>query len=255
MSSPYAMQGRWRPLILISANLFGIALFASWLLEPTRSLWMELDNLTFWSMNNSLAEGKAWRWFWAIANNRMFDLVTLGCMLLLFSDYSLRKDRQNLNRYIAIGILMLIAVLVASQVGKAIPITRPSAANYYPEALRLSHLVPEIYTKDISGDTFPGDHGLILLLYAGFVGFFMSRTYGLIAIIMMVVFTLPRLMSGAHWLTDEIVGAVAIGVITLSWLLATPLHSVAINRLEVWVAKRRSSFSRTDQIRENNSQV
>ncbi len=255
MSSPYAMQGRWRPLILISANLFGIVLFASWLLEPTRSLWMELDNLTFWSMNNSLAEGKTWRWLWAITNNRMFDLVTLGCMLLLFGDYSLRKDRQNLNRYIAVGILMLIAVLIASQVGKAIPIVRPSAANYYPEALRLSHLVPEIDTKDISGDTFPGDHGLILLLYAGFVCFFMSRTYGMFASVMMVVFTLPRLMSGAHWLTDEIVGAVALGVITLSWFLATPLHSIALNRLEGWIAKRRGSFSSTGKIRENNSQV
>ncbi len=255
MTSLHSMHGQWRPLILLSANLFGIVLFASWLQEPTRSLWMELDNWAFWSMNNSLAEGKTWRWFWAITNNRMFDLVTLGCMLLLFGDYSLRKDRQNLNRYIAVGILMLIAVLIASQVGKAIPIIRPSAVNYYPEALRLSHLVPEIYTKDISGDTFPGDHGLILLLYAGFVSFFMSRTYGLIASVMMVAFTLPRLMSGAHWLTDEIVGAVALGVITLSWLLATPLHAVAINRLEIWVAKRRSNFSGTGKIRENNSQV
>ena len=255
MSSPHAMPGQWRPLILISTNLFGIALFASWLLEPTRSLWMQLDNWAFWSMNNSLADGNLWRWFWAITNNRMFDLITLGCMLVLYSHYSLRKDRQNLNRYIAVGILMLIAVLVASQIGKAIPIIRPSATNYFPDALRLSHLVPEISTKDISGDTFPGDHGLILLIYAGFVGFFMSRTYGVIASMMMVAFTLPRLMSGAHWLTDEIVGAVALGVITLSWLLATPLHAVTINGLERWVAKRRSGLSHSGDIRENNSQI
>lgn len=255
MSPPHTIRGQWRPLILTSTNLLGIILFASWLLEPTRSLWLELDNWAFWTMNNSLAEGKTWQWFWAITNNRMFDLVTLGCMLLLFSDYSLRKDRQNLNRYIAIGILMLIAVLIASQIGKALPISRPSATNDFPEALRLSQLVPEILTKDTSGDSFPGDHGLILLIFAGFVSFYMSRIYGVIAIIMMIFFTLPRLMSGAHWLTDEIVGAVALGVITLGWLFATPLHAAAIKRLEGWIIKRRSSFCRTRQNREKNSQT
>jgi len=239
MSSPY-IPGQWRPYVLIFANLTGILLFASWLLEPTHSLWMQLDTMVFWAMNNSLAEGRAWQWLWAIANNRMFDIATMACMLMLFGHYSLRKDRQNLNRYISIGILLLITVLIASQIGKAIPITRPSATNDFPHALLLSQLVTDISTKDITGDSFPGDHGLILLLYAGFVGFFMSRSYGAIAFIMMIVFTLPRLMSGAHWLTDEIVGAGAIGIIILSWLFATPMQSIALNKIESWVKRGRS---------------
>lgn len=230
-------------MILISANLFAVLLFASWLLDPTRSLWMELDNWAFWAMNNSLAQGRAWQWFWAITNNRFFDLVPAACMLILYSHCSLGKDRQNLNRYIAIGILMLITILLASQFGKALPIERPSATFAFPEALRISQLVPEIITKDTSGDSFPGDHGLVLLLYAGFVGFFMPRIYGAIATIMMVLFTLPRLMSGAHWLTDEIVGAVAIGAVILSWLLATPLYAITIIRLEAWVARFRNTPS------------
>ncbi len=242
MSYPSSIHNQWRPVILVCANLFAIILFASWLLEPTRSLWIELDNRAFWAMNNSLAEGKAWQWLWAITNNRLFDLVPAACMLLLYGHYSLGKDRQNLNRYIAIGILLLITILVASQLGKALPIKRPSATLDFPEALRLSSLVPEIFTKDTSGDSFPGDHGLILLLYAGFISFFMPRVYGIIATIMMVLFTLPRMMSGAHWLTDEIVGAVAIGAVTLSWVLATPLHSLMINKFEGWIAGLRGKI-------------
>jgi Kdo2-lipid A phosphotransferase len=238
MSSPHAIHGQWRPLILIFANLFGILLFASWLLEPTRSLWMQLDNWAFWAMNNSLAEGRTWQWLWAITNHRLFDLVAAASMLLLYGHRSLIGDRENLNRYIAIGILLLLTALIASQIGKALPIDRISGTFEYPEALRVSNLVP-VLAKDTAIDSFPGDHGLILLLFAGFVSFFMPRSYGVIALIMMIAFTLPRLMSGAHWLTDEIVGALSIGVIFLSWVLATPLQGIALDKIEGWVERRR----------------
>jgi membrane-associated phospholipid phosphatase len=101
-----------------------------------------------------------------------------------------------------------------------------------------------MFAKDTASDSFPGDHGLVLLLFAGFVSFFMPRIYGIIASVMMVIFTLPRLMSGAHWLTDEIVGAVAVGVMCLSWVLATPLHSIALDKIEGGIRRvRRKSPS------------
>ncbi len=241
MSSPF-VPGQWRPYILISANLFGIILFASWLLEPTRSLWMDLDNRVFWAMNNSLAEGRAWQWLWAITNHRLFDLVAASSMLLLFAHRSLIGDRGNLSRYIAIGILLLLTALIASQVSKAIPIDRISGTFEYPEAIRISQLVP-VEAKDTAIDSFPGDHGLILLLFAGFVAFFMPRSYGIISFIMMIAFTLPRMMSGAHWLTDEIVGALSIGIVFLSWVLATPLHRIALDLIDRWVLRRKAKSS------------
>jgi len=200
---------------------------------------MELDNQVFWAMNNSLAEGKTWQWLWAITNNRLFDLVTAACMLALFGHYSLYRDRQNLNRYIAIGILLLLTAIIVSQIGKSLPIKRPSGTLIYEEALRLSKLVPEIFTKDTASDTFPGDHGLLLLLFTGFVSFYMPRIYGIIAFAMMIIFTMPRLVGGSHWLTDEVVGAASVGFASLSWILATPLHSIAINKLESWIIRLR----------------
>jgi membrane-associated phospholipid phosphatase len=103
--------------------------------------------------------------------------------------------------------------------------------------------VPGVFAKDTASDSFPGDHGLILLLFAGFVSYFMPRIYGIIAVVMMILFTMPRLMGGSHWLTDEIVGALAIGVMTLSWVLATPLHSIALDKIEGWVERRRAKSS------------
>jgi membrane-associated phospholipid phosphatase len=88
--------------------------------------------------------------------------------------------------------------------------------------------VTDIPTKDFSSDSFPGDHGLVLLLCAGFAMIYLPLPHGLLALMFMVLFTLPRLMSGAHWVTDEIVGALSLGLIALSWLFATPLHQVIL---------------------------
>jgi len=183
----------------------------SWLFEPTRSLWLTLDANVFWAMNGSLNWGDTWQKIWAIANNRAFDLAAAISMLSLFALRALRDDPQQLNRYIAMGLFMFVTLVIAMQIGKALPIERPSATAHFPEALRLTELVPDISTKDYSGDSFPGDHGLVLLICAGFALVYLPHLYALLAALFCVMFTLPRLMSGAHWLTDEIVGAIAVG--------------------------------------------
>jgi membrane-associated phospholipid phosphatase len=225
----------------VAGNLIAAVLFITWLLEPTRSLWLALDDWAFWSMNNSLAEGELWRQFWAVTNNRAFDLVAAFSMLLLFGHCALIKDRAHLLRYVAIGILMTFSIILIVQFGKMLPVERPSGTFIYSDALRLSDLVPHIDTKDLSEDSFPGDHGLVLLLCTGFILYNLPRAYGLLALLFMVIFTLPRLVSGAHWLTDELVGAVGMGFLGLSWILATPLHDRSVSWLEAKLQRFRRS--------------
>jgi putative membrane protein len=43
-----------------------------------------------------------------------------------------------------------------------------------------------------------------------------------------VVMLLPRMVVGAHWLSDITVGSFAISLFALGWLLATPLHAILI---------------------------
>jgi len=234
----------WRPTLLVSGNLLALALMISWLFEPTRSLWLTLDANVFWAMNGSLNWGDTWQKIWAIANNRAFDLAAAISMLSLFALRALRDDPQQLNRYIAMGLFMFVTLVIAMQIGKALPIERPSATAHFPEALRLTELVPDISTKDYSGDSFPGDHGLVLLICAGFALVYLPHLYALLAALFCVMFTLPRLMSGAHWLTDEIVGAIAVGSFILSWVFASPLHRKVMAGLESWVGSVRRRIGR-----------
>lgn len=245
---PNEMDTGWRKTPLGLANLLALLLLSSWLVEPTRSLWLTLDEQLFWAMNRSLAWGEPWQRLWALANNRAFDLVAALSMLLLFAHQALLRDRRRLRHYIAVGLMMFITLLLTLAISKELPIERPSATAMFTEALRLTQLVPDIPTKDFSSDSFPGDHGLVLLLCAGFALAYLPRRHGLLALLFMLLFTLPRLMSGAHWVTDELVGALSLGLISLSWLFATPLHRRLLGWFERLVERvlRRPGVSRSN---------
>lgn len=170
--------------------------------------------------------------FWALANNRGFDAIQGLSLLLLFAHYPLFRNRPQLARYAAIALLLFLTGLIAMQIGKALPIERPSATAIYPEALRLSQLVPWIHTKDISGDSFPGDHGLVLIICVVFFLRYLPRGYGLVGVGMGLAFVMPRLVGGAHWFSDEAVGAASLALLVLPWLFMTPLAEKVIRRLE-----------------------
>ncbi|ELO6405044.1 TPA: Kdo(2)-lipid A phosphotransferase, partial [Escherichia coli] len=72
-------------------------------------------------------------------------------------------------------------------------------------------------------DSFPGDHGMMLLIFSAFMWRYFGKVAGLIALIIFVVFAFPRVMIGAHWFTDIIVGSMTVILIGLPWVLLTPL--------------------------------
>jgi len=219
----------WRPAPLFADSLFAVLLFCSWWFEPGHTLWVRLDTAFFWAFNQSLDGNTGWQWFWAVANNRLFDLAAAGFMAGVFLVYSLRTRQAQPDWAVTLArfLVILLLTLVMVQIGKTIPIDRPSPTTIFPEAIRLSELVPEVSPKDISGDSFPGDHGLVLFIVAGGAWIYLSPGYGIAAILGALFFVMPRLASGAHWLSDELVGAVALGVLGLSWFVFTPIKMLS----------------------------
>jgi membrane-associated phospholipid phosphatase len=198
-------------------------------MEPTRSLWLQLDTLVFRAMNNSLLWGKTWQWIWAIANVRAFDLVGALAMLSLFVQQAPGLSRPKLYRLFSILLLTIITAVLAIQLGKGFPVDRHSPTLELENVNLLSQMVPQLPAKDTSTDCFPGDHGLVLLIIAGFITFFLPRSHAVLAWCFAVLFTLPRLMGGAHWLTDELVGALSIALLVFGLLFATPLHKKGVD--------------------------
>ena len=108
-----------------------------------------------------------------------------------------------------------------NQLGHLLPVSRPSPTLMVDGALRLTE-ISAIPTKDSAGDSFPGDHALFLMIFAGFALRYLPRWAGVVAVVMVPLFSAPRILAGAHWMTDVYVGALCLSLICLPLLLLTP---------------------------------
>jgi len=228
-------QNLWKPKTLISVNIFAILLFLSWLIEPSKTFWIELDTNFFWLCNDSLRDNTTWQTIWAVANNRAFDLVALVFVFGPFFYFG-HKNRWKISKTSAVLVFAALTVVITTTIGKSIPIEKQSATREFPNSLKITEMV-SFKTKDSSGDSFPGDHGIALIIYAGFAFFYLSKPYGVLISFLAVFFAFPRVMVGAHWLSDEIVGALSIALVSLSFVFFTPLHKIIFPKIESFFEK------------------
>jgi membrane-associated phospholipid phosphatase len=232
--------------------VFGAAaglLLGSWFLPPTRAWWDLLDVATFRTLNGSLDGPRAWQVFWAAANHRAADLVPLAFMLWLLARYVFAGTLQQAAQRSALLAAAVCAMLIARQVAEfdAFEVDRNSPTWVLDDPIRLSELVPWIDAKDASRHSFPGDHCLFLTMLAIFTWRAAGWRNGAISAGAAVVFSLPRLVSGAHWLTDDLVGSAAIALLAMGAFFGTPLHAVLAGWFEpltTWVLARWQRFAR-----------
>jgi len=219
----------WKTRPLLITHVLALLLMLSWLFEPSRSLWLYIDDVSFWFFNDSLKNGGDWyRYFWALVNMQEFDKVVAILLLGIFVVHGIKKGRALWGRHFGIFVAMVVVLGIwtgygnHTGIGQLLPFERLSATLEYPDSFRLAQWSTELKTKDASPDSFPGDHGMILLIVAGFVAYYFSRNYAWFALVVAIVGTMPRVVAGAHWVTDEVVGAVFIAMLALSWNFHTP---------------------------------
>ena len=181
------------PLIVLM-NLAGLALFFSWLLLPGHGFWFPVDAGVFRFFNNLLTENRAFLWLVAITNNRAFDGCSLLAMGLLMLSYWVKETPYGRRQIIIMGVVMLLTAVVLNQLGQMIPVQRHSPTLFFTDINRVSDLL-NVPTKDASKDSFPGDHGMMLMIFCGFMlRYFGVRAFA-ISLIIFVVFSLPRMMK------------------------------------------------------------
>lgn len=211
----------WR--LLLACNLAGILLFASWQLPEAHGFWQVLDEGVFRFFNDLLPQSKVFMYFVALVNLRPFDAVSFCFMLAIFYDYYRKKSPEGKRQLFCVGLVMLLTAVVAKYVDTHwINIARSSPSSFFADA----NLVSELSgwsVKDMTGDCFPGDHGMMLLIFSFYMLRYCGRRAFARCLAVVVVFSLPRLMSGAHWLTDIVVGSLSLVLVICGWLLYTPL--------------------------------
>ncbi len=188
--------------------------------------WDAADIWLFWAFNDSLKESHSWSVFWAIANNRSFDIVPALFFAGLFIAY-IRRGRSVYNSRVVeracLCLLAAIFVLTVTQAGW-LPLEerRLSPTLVQEDPVRISEQVEWIKTKDKSNNSFPSDHGMVASMFGLLLIYLAGRRYALYAGLGIVISVLPRLVSGAHWLSDVVVGSLMFSLPAFALMTATP---------------------------------
>ncbi|KAA8995259.1 phosphatase PAP2 family protein [Affinibrenneria salicis] len=216
---------------IIVLNALGLALFLSWYWQQRHGFWFALDSQIFRYFNQHLLSSPSFLRLVAITNNRAFDGCALLSMGLIYLRFYLRAAPPERRRLLLIGVTMLLCGTVLNQLGHLLPVKHTSPTLFFEHVNRVGQLTG-IPTKDASSDSFPGDHGMMLMVFAAFMLRYFTRGAFLLGVLIVIVFSLPRLMIGAHWFTDIAVGSLSVVLVGLSWCLLTPLSDKLINWLD-----------------------
>jgi membrane-associated phospholipid phosphatase len=237
--TPAFINNQWRLRPLLACHIVALLLLASWLWAPSRALWDQFDLQLFALLNAPVHDAGLWAKTWAIGSMRPVDMGVGVLMLavLLKADlvFSATQVRKALYAFLAALLVMLLLRVGFAELVKLMGWQRPSASLVVEGAARLTELFPTWEErwdmKDSATRSFPGDHASVLL-WAMFMSFFARNWRLLLVWSMAVVFMLPRLVAGAHWGSDALVGGVFLSLLGLAWACFTPFADKASERLE-----------------------
>ena len=223
---------RWNLPLLVATVGGAWVLFASWYyFSLTRAVWEVIDNAVFVAFNTLLREGPGWwKALVAITNHKLFDAIPALLTTLWFLKFAFDDGRRHLVKRFAAGAMIVIATVAVNRVTEmdSLRFERASPSLEREDAVRLTHEVTWLDFKDQSYQCFPGDHDVFLLMLVYFFWYYGGRRYGLPYLALAVVFSLPRIMVGAHWLTDDVVGSGFFALMGIGLLFATPLKDTML---------------------------
>lgn len=205
-------------------NLIGFLLLASWLWQPTRMWWDGVDQKVFFALNGSLAEHYWWQVVIAIMNFRPFDFIALAIMItpFLVPGWLFEKEETAMH-FLRLIVLLTFMIISRIALSELLNIHRQSPSLVLQPVNLLHELVPYIPAKDQASGSFPGDHAAVILSWFLYMWLFAKPKCRLPVILISITFVLPRLIGGAHWFTDDVVGGIFLAFFSVAWVCYTPL--------------------------------
>jgi Kdo2-lipid A phosphotransferase len=236
-----ANDKKWNFKALFICHIVMAILISTFLWPATRVYWDNLDAAWFKSINGSLNWGRNWQIFWALANHKGADWIEDIVILTFFTIHIKKAVKQLRPRkaaellfcifYIALIIYFVNRMLFR----KHLQIPRESPTLVFDSSIRLSELIPWLKIKDDSPKCFPGDHATTAILFAVSYLYYAGWRTGIFLALYAAFLCMPRMITGAHWLSDVIIGSGSIVLFFLSWALCTPFHSWFINQFERFI--------------------
>ncbi|NGX37160.1 MAG: Lipid A 1-diphosphate synthase [Chlamydiae bacterium] len=219
-------------------NCAGALLFASFFIPYTSEIWRSID-LTFFQWTNApLKHNHFLRVFWALANHSIADWIEDVCILgfylaaIVKTPKGLRMRRAAQLVFCALLAAATILLINRFICRDCLHLRRHSPTLQLDNAVYLSDYLTWISVKVDSNKSFPGDHATTALMFACSYAYFVRGRLALLALLYGAFLCLPRLIVGAHWLSDLVVGSGCIVLFSLTWAFLTPFADRCIARIE-----------------------
>ncbi len=232
------MQATWDKKKILFWHLFSLILLLSWFIPATRSLWNTIDKQSFYFFNSLISDYHPVHLFWAFCNTRTNDWLFDVVVLLIFTSYVLyspketRKER-GLQLFITVLFVAVLLIIKHFIFRVFIHIYRPSPIAILP-GIQLGDYISSIPIKGACYNSYPGDHAFTACVFIITCCFMTDRFWAFISILFTLpLLLLPRLVIGAHWLTDIIMGSFILSIIPMSWICYSPLLPQIMKKIRV----------------------
>lgn len=249
--TPYT-HSTWRIKPLIAAHFLAAFLVCSVFYPPLYNiLWKTADSSCFYKMTGLIASSTFWQNFWAIANHRIGDLIEdvffLVFFLWLIKITPRGQKLQKSAEFLFLALLTTAVVLFVNNFlfKQAVHIVRHSPSLTLPDAPKLSHLITWIKVKSESKASFPSDHAVTAVMFiCNFLYLSRNTFFSLCVCLYGAFLCCPRMIAGAHWLTDILCGSSSVVLIVFSWAFYTPFASFCMKKIHMLFMKIASLFPR-----------
>ncbi len=229
----------WRIKQLILAHLLVIGLVSSIFYLPLYNLiWKSLDEGCFRFLSQSVVGSPFWQNFWAIANHRIGDAIE-DVFFAIFFVWLIKVTPQGEKlkksaEFLFLALLTTAVVLLANNLlfKQIIHIKRFSPSLILESLPRLCDSVSWIKVKGGSKASFPSDHATTAVMFVvDFLLISRNRLLTWSVCLYGAFLCCPRMVAGAHWLTDILCGSVSVVLIVFGWALFTPFAAFCVRKL------------------------
>lgn len=220
----FGASDKWHAGRILACHILAALIGLSLLWQPLAAAWQLVSTETFFILNGSLTWQHWWAVLWAALNTKAYDLIGAVLMFLPSIWYVFLAKSHAFDERLARASVawagVIVTVLISKQMLPEIEFYSPSLI-LEPVAL-LPELVPAIEAKWESKNSFPGDHAVAAFAFVGLCFVLLDRPTAWISALFGVLYSVPRLFSGAHWLSDELVGGGIALFIAVGWISNMP---------------------------------